>query len=71
MTEQLADPVDVLFGAQLGGGTDIAQALQYTQGLIANPADSVVVLISDLYEGGDAGRDAPAREGDRRLAAPR
>jgi Mg-chelatase subunit ChlD len=53
MTEQLADPVDVLFGTQLGGGTDIAQALQYTQGLIATPSDSVVVLISDLYEGGE------------------
>jgi uncharacterized protein with von Willebrand factor type A (vWA) domain len=54
-TDQLADPVDVLFGAQLGGGTDIAQALHYMQGLIADPADSIVVLISDLYEGGDAG----------------
>ena len=54
MTDQLADPVDVLFGAQLGGGTDIAQALAYTQGLVAEPADTVVVLISDLYEGGDA-----------------
>jgi hypothetical protein len=53
MTEQLADPVDVLFGAQLGGGTDIAQALGYMQGLIAEPSDSIVVLISDLYEGGD------------------
>ena len=53
MTEQLADPVEVLFGAQLGGGTDIARALQYTQALVANPSESVVVLISDLYEGGD------------------
>jgi Mg-chelatase subunit ChlD len=53
MTEQLSDPVEVLFGTQLGGGTDIAQALRYTQGLIGVPEDSVVVLISDLYEGGD------------------
>lgn len=53
MTEQLADPVDVLFGAQLGGGTDIAQALKYTRSLVTVPADSVVVLISDLLEGGD------------------
>jgi Mg-chelatase subunit ChlD len=54
MTDQLADPVEVLFGAQLGGGTDIAQALRYTQGLIADPARSLVVLISDLYEGGSS-----------------
>lgn len=54
MTDQLADPVEVLFGAQLGGGTDIAQALRYTQGLIADPAQSLVVLISDLYEGGSS-----------------
>ncbi|HEX8103766.1 MAG TPA: VWA domain-containing protein [Solirubrobacteraceae bacterium] len=53
MTERLADPVDVLFGAQLGGGTDIAQALQACQGLVRRPADTVLVLISDLYEGGD------------------
>ena len=53
MSDKLADPVDVLFGAQLGGGTDIAQALRYTSGLIADPADTVVVLISDLYEGGN------------------
>jgi Mg-chelatase subunit ChlD len=53
MTDQLADPVDVLFGVQLGGGTDIAQALRYTRGLITDPADSVVVLISDLLEGGN------------------
>jgi hypothetical protein len=44
----------VLFGAQLGGGTDIAQALAYTQRLVRRPADTIVVLISDLFEGGDA-----------------
>jgi VWA domain containing CoxE-like protein len=53
LSDQLADPVDVLFGAQLGGGTDIAQALRYCQGLVARPDDTVLVLISDLYEGGD------------------
>ena len=54
LTEQLADPVDVLFGVQLGGGTDINQALAYCQGLIERPEDTVLVLISDLYEGGVA-----------------
>jgi hypothetical protein len=44
----------VLFGVQLGGGTDINQALAYCQGLIERPADTILVLISDLYEGGVA-----------------
>lgn len=52
LTEQLEDPVDVLFGTQLGGGTDINRALAYCQSLITRPAETVVVLISDLYEGG-------------------
>ncbi|MFE0693453.1 vWA domain-containing protein [Streptomyces sp. NPDC058869] len=52
LTEQLDDPVDVLFGTQLGGGTDINRALAYCQSRITRPADTVVVLISDLYEGG-------------------
>ncbi|MER5806892.1 VWA domain-containing protein [Streptomyces sp. NPDC002033] len=52
LTEQLDDPVDVLFAAQLGGGTDINRALAYCQSRITRPADTVVVLISDLHEGG-------------------
>lgn len=52
MTEKLADPVDVLFGAQLGGGTDIHRAVTYAQGLISRPTDTIFVLISDLIEGG-------------------
>ncbi|WP_369146036.1 VWA domain-containing protein [Streptomyces sp. R44] len=52
LTEQLDDPVDVLFATRLGGGTDINRALAYCQSRITRPADTVVVLISDLYEGG-------------------
>ncbi|MFF9560308.1 VWA domain-containing protein [Streptomyces albus] len=52
LTEELDDPVDVLFGTQLGGGTDINRALAYCQSRISRPAETVVVLISDLYEGG-------------------
>ncbi|MEV6429502.1 VWA domain-containing protein [Nocardia sp. NPDC051463] len=52
LTEQLTDPVDVLFGTQLGGGTDINRAIAYSQSLITRPADTLFVLISDLYEGG-------------------
>ena len=53
LTEQLSDPVDVLMGIQLGGGTDINQALHYCQTLITRPTDTIFVLITDLYEGGD------------------
>lgn len=53
LTHLLDDPVEVLFGTQLGGGTDIAEALGYCQGLVRRPAETVLVLISDLYEGGD------------------
>jgi Mg-chelatase subunit ChlD len=52
LTEHLQDPVDVLFGTRLGGGTDINRALAYCQSLITRPPETVVVLISDLYEGG-------------------
>lgn len=54
LSELLADPVDVLFGCQLGGGTDINQAVAYCAGLVTRPAETVFVLISDLYEGGIA-----------------
>ena len=54
LTEYLHDPVELLFGAQLGGGTDINNALAYTQKLIRRPEDTILVLITDLFEGGDA-----------------
>jgi len=54
LTEMLADPVEVLFGTQLGGGTDINRALVYAQSLITKPRDTILVLITDLYEGGSA-----------------
>lgn len=52
MSEKLDDPVDLLFGVQLGGGTDIHGAVSYCQGLIREPHNAILVLISDLYEGG-------------------
>jgi len=54
LTPLAHDPVDVLFGVQLGGGTDIAQAMGYCQQLVTRPADTVLVLVSDLFEGGNA-----------------
>lgn len=53
LTDDLQDPVDLLFGVQLGGGTDIARALAYCQGVITRPQDTVLVLVTDLYEGGN------------------
>jgi Mg-chelatase subunit ChlD len=52
LTEDLKDPVDLLFGVQLGGGTDISNALDYCQTLVNRPDDTILVLITDLYEGG-------------------
>ncbi|HEX2535485.1 MAG TPA: VWA domain-containing protein [Chitinophagaceae bacterium] len=54
LTEELTDPVELLFGVQLGGGTDIHAALTYCKGIVTRPADTVLVLITDLYEGGNA-----------------
>jgi Mg-chelatase subunit ChlD len=62
LTEELTDPVELLFGVQLGGGTDIHAALTYCQQIITRPLDTVLVLITDLYEGGSV-------EGMRKKAA--
>ncbi len=53
LTHELNDPVELLFGTQLGGGTDINRALAYCQGLVQQPHDTILILISDLYEGGN------------------
>lgn len=52
LTEHQHDPVELLFGTQLGGGTDIARVLRYAETLVRTPQDTIMVLISDLYEGG-------------------
>ncbi len=49
------DPVETIMKVQLGGGTDIGQALQYAEGLIDQPRRAIVVLISDFCEGGPPG----------------
>ncbi len=53
LTSVLDDPVELLFSVQLGGGTDIEQALRYAQGLVRSPSDTIMVLVSDLLEGGN------------------
>jgi VWA domain containing CoxE-like protein len=53
LTDALDDPVDVLFGVQVGGGTDIGNALGACQRLITRPSETLLILVSDLFEGGD------------------
>jgi Mg-chelatase subunit ChlD len=53
LTEECDDPVELLFGVQLGGGTDINRAVAYCQGLIHDPRKTLFLLITDLYEGGN------------------
>lgn len=54
LTDELTDPVELLFGVQLGGGTDINAALTYCLQIITRPTDTVMILITDLYESGNA-----------------
>jgi Mg-chelatase subunit ChlD len=56
MTSDCADPVETIMKVQLGGGTDIGQAVAYAAGLIENPRRSIIVLITDFYEGAPAER---------------
>ncbi len=55
LSDQLDDPVELLFAAQLGGGTDIQKALVYAKSLVTAPADTILILISDLFEGSHPG----------------
>jgi len=54
LTDHLQDPVDVLFGTQLGGGTDINRAVGYCRQWMTRPVQTIFILISDLIEGGVA-----------------
>ena len=53
LTEKCGDPVDLLYGFQLGGGTDIDKSVAYCQQFIENPRKTLFFLISDLEEGGN------------------
>ncbi len=53
LSEQCEDPVDMLFGIQLGGGTDINKAIAYCEQYIEEPSKTILFLISDLEEGGN------------------
>lgn len=51
LTHLLDDPVELLFGTQLGGGTDIGMAMRFALDKMTNPVETILFLISDLYEG--------------------
>jgi Mg-chelatase subunit ChlD len=53
LTEQLDDPVDLLFGVQLRGGTNIERAIAYCAQQVTRPRETILVLVTDLFEGGD------------------
>lgn len=53
LTDKCSDPVDLLYGFQLGGGTDIDKSVVYCQQFIENPKKTLFFLISDLDEGGN------------------
>lgn len=51
LSEHISDPVGTLMKVQLGGGTNIHGALEYGKKLITAPQKTIVVLVSDLYDG--------------------
>jgi hypothetical protein len=54
LTEQCGnDPVDMIFGVQLGGGTDINKSVAYCEKFITEPKKTLFILITDLFEGGN------------------
>jgi Mg-chelatase subunit ChlD len=53
LSDKVGQPVDVLLSVHLGGGTDITKALMYAQGLAREPGRTLLVLITDFYEGRD------------------
>jgi hypothetical protein len=70
LTAQSSDPVDLLFGVQLGGGTDINRAVKYCQGLVHDPKKTLFLLITDLFEGGN-GAELVRRMDDLRASGVR
>ncbi len=52
LSSRINDPVEVLMTVQLGGGTNISKAVKYGHSLIKNPKKTILVIISDFYEGG-------------------
>jgi Mg-chelatase subunit ChlD len=68
LSSEAHDAVEVLMSVQLGGGTDIASAMEYCEGLVTQPSRTIFVLISDFEEGGSVARMLAAT---RRMASAR
>ncbi len=52
LSNDAGDPVETLMKVQLGGGTDIANALEYAERMVTEPRKTIVILITDFFEGG-------------------
>jgi predicted metal-dependent peptidase len=52
LSNECEDPVETLMKVQLGGGTDIGRAMEYAASLVENPRRTIIVLITDFFEGG-------------------
>ncbi len=50
LTEQCSDPVDLLFGTQIGGAEDYWMAATYCERFIRDPRRTIWVLLADLYD---------------------
>lgn len=53
LSDYVEDPVETLMSVQLGGGTEIGRALSYCESLVTEPEKTIMVLVTDLYEGGE------------------
>lgn len=56
LSEHVYECSELMMKLQLGGGTDILKALRYAESLISKPRRTIVILITDLYDGGDIRR---------------
>lgn len=61
------DPVGMIFGVQLGGGTDINKSVAYCEQFITDPKKTLFILLTDLYEGGNEAQ-LVRRMGDMKAA---
>jgi Mg-chelatase subunit ChlD len=60
LSDAIDDPVEILMGVQLGGGTDIGKALEHCEGLVRSPTRTIVAIVTDFCEGGDPRRPVAA-----------
>ena len=69
LSDHVEDPVEILMSVQLGGGTNIGQAMRYCEQLMEDPHRSIMVLVSDFCEGGEPSRMIAASQRFREAGA--